>query len=130
MKRTRLFFSFSVPTVASQGLSNATQRCHRESVAQAGRSPNSLCPKCLLRTYVLAPRIRETLPHMSIMFSSPDGSSLHTTSAGVLITGVRKLMHRGHGSAQVTGRRDQLRKRRVGSGCTAEGSLVEGVGEA
>ena len=63
---------------------------------------DKLCPKCLLRTYVLAPRIRETSPPKGTEHLSPDISSVHIMSAEAFIMEVRKLMHRGDVSSAVS----------------------------
>ena len=91
--------------------------------------PHNQCPKCLPRTYVLAPRLRETLPPKGTTFSSPDSSSTHTTSAGVLISGTCRLMHRGYGRSPVASTRAQLWQAwegtDVGSGSApASGSML------
>ena len=64
---------------------------------------DKLCPKCLLRTHVLAPSIRETSSPKGTEHSSPDVSSSHTMGTCAQQLEVRKLMHRGHGSLQMAG---------------------------
>ena len=80
--------------IASNAAAYATEGLWR----RVRRLPTIQCPKCPLRVYVLAPRLRETSPPKGITFSSPDCSSTHTMSARAFIMGVRELIHRGHGN--------------------------------